>query len=95
MSAILKSEDYGLWLDPRVKDPVRITGYLKPFDAALMKKYPVNTRVNHPENDDHECAQEVAFSPNESAHPCGLTPPIDRLFLNDRPVTGTSAVKSC
>jgi hypothetical protein len=27
-----------------------------------MKKYPVSTRVNRPENDDHECAQEVPIA---------------------------------
>jgi hypothetical protein len=27
-----------------------------------MKKYPVSTRVNRPENDDHECAQETSVT---------------------------------
>jgi hypothetical protein len=27
-----------------------------------MKKYPVSARVNRPENDDPECAKEVALS---------------------------------
>jgi hypothetical protein len=27
-----------------------------------MKKYPVTTRVNRPENDDHECAQETSVA---------------------------------
>ena len=32
---------------------------LKPFDASLMRKYPVSPRVNRPENDDEACAEEV------------------------------------
>lgn len=48
MPAILKVDDYDLWLDPRIKNPALVTGCLKPFDASLMKKYPVSTRVNRP-----------------------------------------------
>ena len=28
----------------------------------MMKKYPVSTRVNRSENDNHECAQEVSVA---------------------------------
>jgi putative SOS response-associated peptidase YedK len=59
MPAILKPEDYDLWLDPGVTDVGLISDCLKPFDARLMKKYAVSTRVNRTENDDPECAQEV------------------------------------
>jgi putative SOS response-associated peptidase YedK len=62
MPAILKRDDYELWLDPSTKNPSAVSGCLAPFDAALMKKYPVSTRVNRPENDDHECAQEITVS---------------------------------
>jgi hypothetical protein len=57
--AILRPEDYDLWLDPGVTVPSRVIGCLPPFDAKLMKKYPVSTRVNRPENDDPACAQEI------------------------------------
>jgi len=62
MPAILKRDDYPTWLHPDIKNPSRVSRCLEPFDAALMKKYPVSTRVNRPENDDHECAQEIAVS---------------------------------
>ena len=62
MPVILKRDDYQRWLDPSVKDPSAVSGCLGPFDAALMKKYPVSTRVNRPENDDHECAQEISVA---------------------------------
>lgn len=59
MPAILRAEDYDLWLDPGVTEAARVADYLKPFDARLMKKYPVSSRVNHPANDDEECAREI------------------------------------
>jgi putative SOS response-associated peptidase YedK len=62
MPAILRAEDYDLWLDPGVTDAARVTDCLKPFDARLMKKYPVSSRVNHPANDDEECAREIPIA---------------------------------
>ena len=59
MPVMLRTEDYDLWLDPGITDPERIVDCLRPFDAALMKKYPVSARVNRPENDDQECAREI------------------------------------
>jgi putative SOS response-associated peptidase YedK len=59
MPVILSVADYDLWLDPGITNPERVVDCLKPFDARLMKKYPVSTRVNRPENDDQDCAQEV------------------------------------
>lgn len=58
MPAILRAEDYDLWLDLGVTDPARVADCLKPFDSKLMKKYPVSTRVNRAEND-QMCAQDV------------------------------------
>jgi putative SOS response-associated peptidase YedK len=62
MPVILKTEEYARWLDPRINNPALVLGSLKPFDADLMKKYPGSTRVNHPENDDYECAQEISVA---------------------------------
>ena len=58
---IVRPEDYDLWLDPGIVDPARASDCLETFDARLMKKYPVSTRVNSPENDDVTCAQEIAL----------------------------------
>jgi putative SOS response-associated peptidase YedK len=62
MPAILRTEDYDLWLDPGVKDAARVTDCLQPFNPRLMKKYPVGTRVNRAENDDQDCAREVPIA---------------------------------
>jgi len=59
MPAILRPDDYDLWLDPGITDPARIADLLAPFDAQLMKKYPVSTRVNSVKNDDAECAKAI------------------------------------
>jgi putative SOS response-associated peptidase YedK len=61
MPVMLRPEDYDLWLDPGITDSQRVVDFLKPFDSTLMKKYPVSTRVNRPENDDQECAREIAI----------------------------------
>ena len=60
MPVMLRPEDYDSWLDPGVTDSKRVVDCLRTFDAALMKKYPVSTRVNRPENDDQECAREIS-----------------------------------
>ena len=62
MPVILERSQYDLWLDPGIKDPSVVSRCLEPFDATLMKKYPVSSRVNRPENDDHECEQEVSVA---------------------------------
>jgi putative SOS response-associated peptidase YedK len=62
MPVILRVEDYAPWLDPSINNPSLLRACLKPYDPALMKQYPVSTRVNRPENDDHECAQEVSIA---------------------------------
>jgi len=37
---------------------------LRPFDPALMRRYPVSTRVNHVVNDDAECAKPLELEPS-------------------------------
>jgi len=76
MPVILSPQYYELWLDAGFRDSDSLAGILKPFDARLMKRYPVSTRVNAVANDDAECA---ALSPVNAAdvevHPeCALTP---------------------
>ena len=56
MPVILSPEHYDLWLDPGFKRTESLKGMLSPFDATLMKRYPVSTRVNFVKNDDPECA---------------------------------------
>jgi putative SOS response-associated peptidase YedK len=50
---------YDLWLDPGITDPKRVVDCLRPFDATLMRKYPVSARLNRPENDDRDCARAI------------------------------------
>jgi putative SOS response-associated peptidase YedK len=59
MPVILKPEDYDLWLDPGMTNPAGVADLLRPFDARLMKKYPVSTRVGNADNDDPECIREI------------------------------------
>ena len=59
MPVILKPDNYDLWLDPGMTDAVEVSNLLKPFDAGLMRSYPVSTRINHVANDDEECSRPV------------------------------------
>jgi putative SOS response-associated peptidase YedK len=59
MPVIVKKEDYDLWLDPGMTDPAGVADLLKPFDARLMKKYPVSARVGNADNDDAEIIKEI------------------------------------
>ncbi len=59
MPVIVHPDGYDLWLDPGVTDAQVASELLKPYDARLMRAYPVGTRINHVTNDDVECSQPV------------------------------------
>lgn len=56
MPVILHPDPYDLWLDPGMQNVGAISEWLKPYDAALMRCFPVSSRVNHVANDDEECS---------------------------------------
>jgi putative SOS response-associated peptidase YedK len=62
MPVILDPESYDLWLDPGMTKVEAVSELLKPFDARLMRCYPVSTRINHVANDDEECSRPVEFA---------------------------------
>jgi putative SOS response-associated peptidase YedK len=59
MPVILDPDTYELWLDPGMTNVAEATELLKPYDARLMRCYPVSTRVNSVANDDAACAAPV------------------------------------
>lgn len=59
MPVILGKDDYELWLDPGMTNVEAVSDLLKPFDARLMRMFPVSSRVNHVANDDAECARPI------------------------------------
>jgi putative SOS response-associated peptidase YedK len=70
MPVVLDPDTYDLWLDPGMHDMRAVSDMLKPYDARLMRCYPVSTRVNHVGNDDPECSRPVEVVETQ-----------DRLFL--------------
>jgi putative SOS response-associated peptidase YedK len=62
MPVILDPDSYDLWLDPGMKDVSAASGMLKPYDARLMRCYPVSSRVNRVANDDQECSAPVGLA---------------------------------
>jgi putative SOS response-associated peptidase YedK len=59
---ILDLDSYDLWLDPGMRDAAAASELLKPYDARLMRCYPVSTRINHVANGDEECSAPVALA---------------------------------
>jgi putative SOS response-associated peptidase YedK len=57
MPVILDPDCYDLWLDPGVRDVAAVEKLLKPYDATLMRCYPVSTRINRVANDGEECSR--------------------------------------
>ena len=47
MPVILDRADYDLWLDPGMTNVDAVSEMLKPYDARMMRCYPVSSRVNH------------------------------------------------
>jgi len=66
MPVILDPDSYDLWLDPGMRDASAASEMLRPYDAQLMRCYPVSARVNHVANDDQECSAPVEFTQSQS-----------------------------
>jgi putative SOS response-associated peptidase YedK len=47
---------------PGMKDVAAASELLKPYDARLMRCYPVRTRINHVANDDEACSAPVELA---------------------------------
>ena len=63
MPVILDPDCYDLWLDPGLREEVVASEMLKPFDARVMRRYPISSRINHVANDDEQCSQPVKLGP--------------------------------
>jgi putative SOS response-associated peptidase YedK len=62
MPVILDPDGYDLWLDPWMRNVAEVSDLLKPYDARLMRCYPVSTRINHVANDDEACSAPVELA---------------------------------
>ena len=67
---IVAPDKYDVWLDPDVTDFDAIRDTLKPYDANLMRRYPVSRKLNNSRIDDAESASRVTLD----------TPTQERLF---------------
>jgi putative SOS response-associated peptidase YedK len=67
MPVILDPDSYDLWLDPGNRDASAASDLLKPFDARLMRCYPLSTRINSVVNDDEECSAPVEIAQIQSS----------------------------
>jgi putative SOS response-associated peptidase YedK len=65
MPVILDSDGYDLWLDPGMKNVAAVSELLRPYDARLMRCFPISTRINHVANDDVECCTPVELAESQ------------------------------
>jgi len=63
MPVILSPENYDLWLDSGFRDVEALAEILTPFDAGLMRRYPVSDRVNSVSNEGPECSEPIELLP--------------------------------
>jgi len=61
MPVIVTPEKYDVWLDPDVNDFNTIREILKPYDANLMRRYPVSRKLNNSRIDDAAAASPVTL----------------------------------
>ncbi len=66
MPVILDRADYDVWLDPGMKNVEAVSEMLKPYDARMMRCYPVSTRINNVANDDPECSTRVELTATQT-----------------------------
>jgi putative SOS response-associated peptidase YedK len=66
MPVILDPDGYDLWLDPGMKNVSVVSELLKPYDARLMRCYPVGARINQVANDDAECSARAEITRGQS-----------------------------
>ena len=65
MPVILSPDAYDRWLDHRMHNLTTVCELLKPYDPALMRCYPVSSRINNVANDDDECSQRLEIAENQ------------------------------
>jgi putative SOS response-associated peptidase YedK len=67
MPVILKPENYLEWLVAPASDCGRLRIVVHPFDAGMMKRFPVSSAVNDPQIDTPECVEEAPEFPSVQA----------------------------
>lgn len=71
MPAILSKSAFGLWLDPEIKDLLRLLSLPVPFSAEEIEAYQVGTPVDNPGDDVGASGRRHRAWPGIS----GLAPP--------------------
>lgn len=59
MPVILNPDNYQEWLSSPASDGKRLMALMAPFEAGMMKRFPLSLAVNDPLNETPECIQEA------------------------------------
>src|SRR5580704_7565067 len=65
MPVILDRDNHAQWLDPGMTNVEALSEMLKPYNARLMRCFPVSCRVNSVVNDDEGCSMPVEHPANQ------------------------------
>ena len=69
MPVILHPRDFDFWLDPKMQDPARLQGLLRPYSSEAMDAYPVTSRVNSPFVDEPAFITPIESPAEDSTFP--------------------------
>lgn len=58
MPVIIRPEDYGVWLDPKLGDVTKVQTLIRPYPERFMEVYPVSRKVNSPKNDSPDLVEQ-------------------------------------
>src|SRR5262249_55059986 len=59
MPAIVRVQDYDVWLDPAAQEPERLHDLLRPYAAKEMETVAVSQYVNDPHHEDARCTRPL------------------------------------
>jgi len=62
MPLLLSPAVYDLWLDPNLNNPQELQPLLSPSSEIELEMYPVDKRINSPQNNDADCLKPIKLS---------------------------------
>lgn len=62
MPVIVRPENYGAWLDPKVTDITKLQDMTKPYPERFMETYPVSQKVNSSKNDSPDLVDPKCYT---------------------------------
>ena len=62
-AVIVDPIDYGLWMDPDIQEPDRVSPVIERNLGGALEFYPISHHVNDVRHDDPRCLEAIAAQP--------------------------------